>query len=293
MATKALEKFQEQLKSIKDNEAFTKSDTNKDLKKVRQNIKQMVSSISSSIKGQDIMSTKVFLADEVAQMRFLNNAYLNVKAIDRLIDRVELHGNKYITALEKNQDKEILKVAKKHISTSKKSSKESASATRLEKELAKLKEMDYFTCSESDCSCNDVFLCGCSESDCSCSESDNEIDEKTVKRLRKLNRQLRASNKKEKKEICNKSVCFRVPSKLAQAEVVFDDDTDSASSSEDFDYESFKSLLKQSNTRLENMSDSSKISMVFKNLKTMYNKLSYTNRNKFTSQMELLDALYN
>jgi hypothetical protein len=33
--------------------------------------------------------------------------------------------------------------------------------------------------------------------------------------------------------------------------------------------------------------------MVFKNLKTMYNKLSYTNRNKFTSQMELLDALYN
>ena len=286
MATKALEKFQEQLKSIKDNEAFTKSDTNKDLKKVRQNIKQMVSSISSSIKGKDIYDAQAFLEEEVIEMRILNDMHLKVKAIDRLIDRVELHGNKYITALEKNQDKEILKVAKKHISTSKKSSKD-------EKELAKLKEMDYFTCSESDCSCNDVFLCGCSESDCSCSESDNEIDEKTVKRLRKLNRQLRASNKKEKKEICNKSVCFRVPSKLAQAEVVFDDDTDSASSSEDFDYESFKSLLKQSNTRLENMSDSSKISMVFKNLKTMYNKLSYTNRNKFTSQMELLDALYN
>jgi hypothetical protein len=290
MATKAFEKFQEQLKSIKDNEAFTKSDTNKDLKKVRQEIKQIVSSILSSVKGQDIDNARIFLADEIAQMRFLNNAYLKVKAIDRLIDRAEIHGNKYIVALEKNQEKEILKVAKKHISTSKKSSKESASATRLEKELAKLKEMDYFTCSESDCSCNDVFLCDCSESECSCSESDNEIDEKTVKRLRKLNRQLRASSKKENKK---ERVSFKVPSKLAQAEVVFDDDTDSASSSEDFDYESFKSLLKQSNTRLENMSDSSKINLVFKNLKSMYNKLSYTNRNKFTSQMELLDALYN
>ena len=288
MAAKALEKFQEQLKSIKDNDAFTKSDTNKDLKKVRQNIKQMVSSISSSIKGQDITNTKVFLADEVAQMRFLNNAYLNVKSIDRLIDRVELHGNKYITALEKNQDKEILKVAKKNISSSKKSSKTSKD----EKELAELKEMDYFTCSDSDCSCNDVFLCGCSASDCSCSDSDNEIDEKTVKRLRKLNRQLRAANKKDKKETCTKSVCFRVPSKIAQSEVVFDNDTDDSSSSEDFDYESFKSLLKQTNTRLESMSDSSKISMVFKNLKTMYNKLSYTNRNKFTSQMNVLESLY-
>lgn len=283
MATNALKKFQEQLKSIKDNDAFTKSDTNKDLKKVRQEIKQSVSYISSTVKGMDVEDVKVFLAQEISTMRFNNNAYLHVKAIDRLIDRVELHGNKYTDALEKQQEKEIVKVAKKHISTSNKSSKD-------EKELEKLKKLDYFTCSESDCSCNDVFVCGCSDSDCSCSDSDNEIDEKTIKRLRKLNRQLRASNKKRE----SKSVCFKVPSKLAQAEVVFDDDdTDSASSSEDFDYESFKSLLKQTNTRLENMSDSSKINVVFKNLKTMFNKLSYSNRSKFSSQMELLDALYN
>lgn len=57
-----------------------------------------------------------------------------------------------------------------------------------EKEIVEeLKELGYFTCSDSDCSCHEVEECSC-ESDCDCSEScdSDEEDDDEFKHLKKL-----------------------------------------------------------------------------------------------------------
>jgi hypothetical protein len=67
-------------------------------------------------------------------------------------------------------------------------SSESDSDFDIKEDYNKIKDMDYFTCTESDCSCGNVFECDCSESDCSCDEDDNIISHKKLKQLKKYNR---------------------------------------------------------------------------------------------------------
>jgi len=67
-------------------------------------------------------------------------------------------------------------------------SSESDSDFDIKEDYNKIKDMGYFTCTESDCSCGNVFECNCSESDCSCDEDDNMISRKKLKQLRKYNR---------------------------------------------------------------------------------------------------------
>ena len=212
----AFTKFREQLSSIKDNAAFSKVDDDSQTKKERKAIKNIVVCISSVKNMTDINDIKKFIAKQVG--------------INRLIERVQLHANKFVDLYCKSVDKDAKKEAKKVVKKTKSTSDDSSDYSSDDSsddsgkdmdELKQLKKDGYFTCSDSECSCNDVFECEHSESDCSCSDEDNLIDDKKLKRLRKLNRQQRAKNQRSRSRSKSKT---RKPS---SDEIVFESETES------------------------------------------------------------------
>ena len=311
----AFTKFGEQLTSIKDNAAFSKVDDDSQSKKERKAIKNILVCISSVKNMTDINDIKKFIAKQVAEMKYKNTAYLSDdKGINRLIERVQLHANKFVDLYCKSVDKEAKKEAKKVVKkttpkgtrkTTKSSSSDDSSddsdVSDME-ELKQLQEDNYFTCSDSECSCNDVFECDHSESDCSCDEEDNLMDMETLKRLRKLNKQLRAKNQRSRSRSKSKT---RKPS---SDEIVFESETESdfsfssasdSSSCVKFcvpqsteDVNNFRSLLKNTSNKLETMNDSSKSKLIVNHLKNIYNKLPTSNKNQFKNEVELLEMLY-
>lgn len=308
----AFTKFNEQLTSIKNNAAFDKIDDDSQSKKERKAIKNIVVCISSVKNMTDVNDIKKFIAKQVAEMKYKNTAYLSDdKGVNRLIERVVLHGNKFVDSYCKAIDKEAKSEAKKVVKkTTRKTTKSSSSDDSSDdsdvsdmEELKQLKKDGYFTCSDSECSCNDVFECDHSESDCSCDEEDNLMDMETLKRLRKLNKQLRAKNQRSRSRSKSKT---RKPSSdeivfesESESDLSFSSASDSSScvkfcvkpqSSEEVN--SFRSLLKNTSNKLETMNDSSKSKLIVNHLKNIYNKLPTSNKNQFKNEVELLEMLY-
>lgn len=324
----AFTKFGDQLTSIKDNAAFSKVDDDSQSKKERKAIKNILVCISSVKNMTDINDIKKFIAKQVAEMKYKNTAYLSDdKGINRLIERVQLHANKFVDLYCKSVDKDAKKEAKKVVKKTKSTSDDSSDYSSDDSsddsgkdmdELKQLKKDGYFTCSDSSCSCNDVFECEHSESDCSCSDEDNLIDDKKLKRLRKLNRQQRAKNQRSRS--CSKSKTRGSPrlTKPSSDEIVFESETESdfsfssasdSSSCVKFcltpsngasrcipqkneEVDTFNSLLKNTSNKLETINDSSKSKLIVNHLKNIYNKLPTSNKNQFKNEVELLEMLY-
>ena len=306
----AFTKFGEQLSSIKDNAAFSKVDDDSQTKKERKAIKNIVVCISSVKNMTDINDIKKFIAKQVAEMKYKNTAYLSDdKGINRLIERVQLHANKFVDLYCKSVDKEAKKEAKKVVKKTKSTSDDSSDYSSDDSsddsgkdmdELKQLKKDGYFTCSDSSCSCNDVFECEHSESDCSCSDEDNLIDDKKLKRLRKLNKQLRAKNQRSRsksktRKPSSDEIVFESES---ESDISFSSASDSSSCvkfcipQKNEEVDTFNSLLKNTSNKLETMNDSSKSKLIVNHLKTIYNKLQTSNKNQFKNEVELLEMLY-
>ena len=161
-------------------------------------------------------------------------------------------------------------------------------------ELLELKEVGYFTCTDSECSCQEVEEdCNCSESECSCDEE--YIDEDLLKELQKANRKLEKSSCKNDK--C-KDECKE------KLELVFDEEPQcfletckpkSSLIKQEVSISSFQTIINQSTKKLEtlaNTSDNTKIELILRNLNNVFSKLDKKEKDQYQDQIDLLNLLY-
>lgn len=228
MSFTALKKLDRQARQFVDNTVFEKVDSDKTKKSVRNSMKKIIVSLTSKVSElSSVLKVEKLIKSTIKEMNYLNDNYLNEKRIETLINRLEDHLYSFLDDYKSKMFDSDLDLSLSESSESDRSSSDSESNSEsdsnsesrsesdsdlsersysesssesdelssesdsdfdIKEDYNKIKDMDYFTCTESDCSCNDVFECDCSESECSCDEDDNMISHKKLKQLKKYNR---------------------------------------------------------------------------------------------------------
>ena len=228
MSFTALKKLDRQARQFVDNTVFEKVDSDKTKKSARNSMKKIIVSLTSKVSElSSVLKVEKLIKSTIKEMNYLNDNYLNEKRIETLINRLEDHLYSFLDDYKSKMFDSDLDLSLSESSDSDRSSSDSESNSEsdsnsesrsesdsdlsersysesssesdelssesdsdfdIKEDYNKIKDMGYFTCTESDCSCNSIFECDCSESDCSCDEDDNMISRKKMKQLRKYNR---------------------------------------------------------------------------------------------------------
>jgi hypothetical protein len=161
--------------------------------------------------------------------------------------------------------------------------KEKELTKEVDAQVKRLKELGYFTCSESDCSCQEIREC-CSESDCDCSSSDSE-DPRSSTSSESLSDSSDDSSSDESDDLSDST------NKSDEKEL---SSSSSESESEDENIKiNYEKLYQSLYGKLQMMEkDNPKIKQTIQSIKNIYNKLKKNQQDKYKEEYELIDILF-